>query len=1260
MDPNGNQNPRKVSRRASRGNNNRNDDDDDDNNDAGREVQRRMIRALERRQQSRRGNSNNNRSSNNIPVRPEEAPSSMGNQNAAVEAPYRRSNSNRNHGSDPWDDHAAGAAGLMDEDNAGGEDGASRAFAALPRRNRGAGDDIDDDHDNDNPEDAAANDADNSNPLLKTLLRQLRQFCRDDDRSKKKGPAINVEMARNVLEACAGNVPLAGQLYWDNYFASQVHQHEQQQQQQQQQQQANLPPLDAPSDVAVADPAAEERRVRRRLESDFERLLPHQQRQQAALEEALEARALDSRARQRRRRRSRREDGEDAWELIENPQAAARRNEGRQIGGRRNRNDQHEADADDDDDDDDGIQGILLNELPQEPQAAAAVAPPPPPPRQAAAEDNQALLVAARAVLGAAVGEDAAEGSVNVSDDEVGVAGALRLVRETAKNRRRRDRNAKGANIKASSIRARKINEMMSAKLSAKDMPGSAPGRGRKRLRDGPGGDDGGDSSSSSESDSEGSDDGYLSENDFLLASSDPPDSSPDAPSTQPHQELRAPCDILWGKLAPLVVESKISAKNVPSVEHEITDGEPDTNVEEAKKIKEEAKDANNDDDDEEEEDDNPEDSVGAANKLVIPSTWWHASFSPDTESAKGLALKAPTPEDIAEHSWRIHQFHHPEAAAGSPRRNNTLPMPYHCRGLTAILSIVTALMYTGASVHSNEVTCSTSRAPFLELSDEDRKREFDSRLVDALSALIFVAVRSSTDRKKKAVDKMMARKARRKKRRRQKKEDRGEEIVAEEPDPLEMNMKRKLRLCPVTRWRENTTGEFMTPAEQWLKSEEDESSSPWIQLNTSYSNIADVKAFVLSNMGSFTAHGGVALLLETIVRIHGRGAVERELRRSAAVDKKNATKDEIPDCYSDHPFLVRCTCEERQKKRLQDGSLAARRKLMNATDTTPEGHECVSVELISLLLTGKVHSKLSGWSTGQLGFGMLSEIPGEVGEELSRPEVSPVWVLKGGTCYSVLLLDHTNHGENLNEEIPAPKEAKSKAAQSRIINTGKPKAAPCLKMSLCSTSSRSRDRIEAQSFAKDDRPNFVANLTHWNTWFGVRHLSGLRLITARPKWKPPLPSKVLENYKKMPDAKHAHSLTCRRTSITEQLRERRNDASNVVSSDETETVKTDGTQYNEAAMEKIQFHPEDAKFYPKQHRRWRFDMGAKEGTENDPNAKIRGNHWTPYFSLDLEEQVLVEAKFGPKINRILWSRWPLATIDKFTPGDKNEPLPIV
>ena len=70
--------------------------------------------------------------------------------------------------------------------------------------------------------------------------------------------------------------------------------------------------------------------------------------------------------------------------------------------------------------------------------------------------------------------------------------------------------------------------------------------------------------------------------------------------------------------------------------------------------------------------------------------------------------------------------------------------------------------------------------------------------------------------------------------------------------------------------------------------------------------------------------------------------------------------------------------------------------------------------------------------------------------------------------------------------------------------------------------------------------------------------------------------------------------------------------------------------------------------------------MGPKEGAENDPNAKIRGDHWTPYFSLDPEEQMLVEAKFGPKINRILWSRWPLATIDKFTPEGETEPLPIV
>lgn len=1339
MDPNDNNN----------NNNNRNDPDgkapagSSNTNNNGREAQRRsrLGRALDARQQQQ------HRGVGRIEVlprggapRPEEAPSSMGG--------GRSNNNNRNNrasssSSRRRTDRAAAAlaaAGLaLDDDDDEDDDdfdpqiepaGSARGFAVRPNLNRSSGDDGNGDNREDDGSDGDGNDnaaaAVDGNSDLGRLLKQLRQFCRrdGDHNNKKGGPsanAISVEMARNVLEACAGNVALAGQLYWDNYFASQVHH-------QQHRQPANPPPLDAPSVAAAAaalpDAAEEERRVRRRLEGDFERLLPHEQLLRQQLQEHQEALVESRNISKRRRRRAssstRRDNNNDADVDIEEVQRMNDRNirhQVRRLAARRDRGiNAHDQDEDDEDDDD----GILLEEMQHEAAGAAAAAAVAAAPlvRQLPQLAEEALMVAARAVLGAG-GEDAAaevEGSVSVSDDETGgVASVLRLVRERGNQVLLRNssssNNNRSSNAAARRRRGRQDDNInANANANVEDNPGfirardmisaqsaTAPtSRGRKRIRQSSaknrqevaataaaaaaaGGAGGGGGDDSNSSDSEGSsdeDDGYLSENDWLLAASSndaaaAASAASNSASFQPHLELRGPIKILWGRLptatATAAAKKKAAKKKKKKDTKEVETVPFEDNLEEVIKNTVGKED---DDEDGPGKDEDPDDASQLGESQAIPSTWWYASFAQHS-TAMGVALKEPSKEDVAENSWRIFQLH----AGANPRRNNTMPMPYHCRAMTAILSIVTALIHTGASVQANEVTCSSSRVPFLELTEEDRKREFESRLIDAISSLIFVAAKASMERKKKAVDKMLAKEERRKRRRKKKKDDLGEE-EAEESNALQMSLRRKLKLCPVTWWQENTTGEPYTPAEQWQKGEDEQVDGPWIKLNTSYSNISDVRAYVLSNMRAFTAPGGVALLLETVVRIHGEGAVARMLRKSRAGDSHSAGKEKDSnneaetdgkECSSNNLFLVCCSCEERQNKRLQDFTLtpANRRKLMNAADTTPPGHDCVSVELMSLLLTGKVHSTLSGWSTGPLGFGILSQTPGEVGEELSRPE-KPVWILKGDTCYSVLVLDHTNHGENLNEKPPVAKpsdkenkvsEAKVAAAQKRNISPGKPKAAPSLKMSLCSTTSRSRDLSEAETFAKSDRPNFVANLSHWNSWFGVRALSSFRLITDRPQWTRPMPSKVLASYKNVPHAKHTESLTCEQKSVVEQLRERH--TSRVVSADEREEADSHAKS-DAAALAKLRFHPDDAKFYPKQHRRWRFDMGPKEEAVVEPNAKPRGDHWTPYFSLNREEQTLVETKFGPNISRILWNRWPLATIDRFMPEGKSEPLPIV
>jgi hypothetical protein len=85
--------------------------------------------------------------------------------------------------------------------------------------------------------------------------------------------------------------------------------------------------------------------------------------------------------------------------------------------------------------------------------------------------------------------------------------------------------------------------------------------------------------------------------------------------------------------------------------------------------------------------------------------------------------------------------------------------------------------------------------------------------------------------------------------------------------------------------------------------------------------------------------------------------------------------------------------------------SMKSRRGMNSMSDTTTPGHERIATKLLSILLTGRVYSKFTGWYSRSLGIGILSSKAGEVGRPLSRPD-KPVWILRGPTCYSVMCLN--------------------------------------------------------------------------------------------------------------------------------------------------------------------------------------------------------------------------------------------------------------
>lgn len=546
-----------------------------------------------------------------------------------------------------------------------------------------------------------------------------------------------------------------------------------------------------------------------------------------------------------------------------------------------------------------------------------------------------------------------------------------------------------------------------------------------------------------------------------------------------------------------------------------------------------------------------------------------------------GLAVLPPNENDFAYNMWKKQQ-------ADNEARHATIPLPYHCRSITALLSIVTGLMYTGATVESGgHVSCISSRQPlqelmieentkkktnpkikmnkgelmYKELSESDRlSREYETRLVDALTALLRVAAEASMKRKTKAL-----------------------QVLQTSKDPTDQRrwllIKRKLRLVP-TCWWEVPPNEI-----RLVHTEMPKDDMCCLPIVVSYTNIEDLRSYVKGNIRAFTTTGGCALFLETVARIHGKGSLSHMIRRSRKAAGHTGADVSIP--------LLCCQCNQRHYETLDKDpilvkSLKAQSKKGIQYDTTPKVHSCLSTELLSLLLVGRVHSTLQGWSTTPLGLGVLSNSMNDVGRGLTRPE-KPVWILRGPSCYSVMWLNECSDHMN--------------------------------------------------SFARTDHSGTVASMTHWNCWHSVRNATQLRLVTDRSN-------------STVPDTSASMNCTmAHRSDFNEFL---------VRECNQVELVDAALFVSNED-MEHVTVHPDDPNFYPNLYRMWRYDMIDEPILDNDnDDSKDRKSHapvWRSYHRLSDREKHVIETKLGPQICSLLWTRWPRATVDRFVP---NDPLPIV
>lgn len=116
--------------------------------------------------------------------------------------------------------------------------------------------------------------------------------------------------------------------------------------------------------------------------------------------------------------------------------------------------------------------------------------------------------------------------------------------------------------------------------------------------------------------------------------------------------------------------------------------------------------------------------------------------------------------------------------------------------------------------------------------------------------------------------------------------------------------------------------------------------------------------------------------------------------------------------------------------------------------------------------------------------------------------------------------------------------------------------------------------------------------------------------------------------------------------------RRRKLNNANVVSSDEQ-----DGEEANEEPtteeVDSVRPHPEDQHFYPDEYQRWRYMLGG-----SDAESTKQPQNWRSFHLLSKRQQHAVKTKLAPKINHIVWTRWPDARVVHLPPkDDTNQPI---
>jgi hypothetical protein len=958
------------------------------------------------------------------------------------------------------------------------------------------------DHDNNNQ---------GNNDILEAFCGMLAQGAPEDfpGEPARRPPPIDMQKAANVLEAAAGNLALAVNLYWDDFFASANHHHDQ-----------NDPPAAAAAAAAALQEDAHQKKAaskkpkaRKKKSKVYN---PYAGRK--SLQDSDESEDHDDNEEEEDRKPSARSGRHSREERRAEESSRSRRL-------RRSLDPDFQA-ADPEEEDNaegqDAFEDGMANAEDAAPESAGE--------EEADDGNNQAPDPDGAVVMNVANNPNG-DGSISVSDDEA--PGRFARVRFGSTIRSNAGRQAHPLVVER---RIREAAAAISKKVLNHEESPDAP---RQRDRDNANDDD--------LSLNENPDD-YISDSDWL--------------ETQKNSAL----GLLWGNNGALALST--GGGNNSGGTNRAPAGNGNNNND--------APGLANAIDLEEDENESVDAGEMETEGEGIPYTWLNDGFHL-SDCGTGLVVKIPKAEDIEILAWRQRNM---------GARRNALPPPIHCMGTTSILSIVTALFYTGASIQGNTVNCTSAKKPWSQLSLDEKKLEFEDRLTDALSSLIFIAADASRKRKQKALRLF-----------------RKHVDAADNPSVEDMNklkkMTARLNLIPTCIWDEDLTSTL--PPRQ-----PDGPASRRIPIKISWTNIQDIRLYVLSTIRSFTTKGGIALLLETLIRIHGPQVINRQMKKGhryqiqeiqQSAGPSGDAQQSVPTTFSSYA-LVRCTCEERQKQLLGGKPVPA--NILNDPSKlieklTPPGTECVFDGLLCLIVCGEVTQRWNDCVPKGLGIGLLTS-SSEMSWALSRPE-RPVWVVKGPTCYSMLFMEE-----------------------------GKD--------------------FDVKTAAKIDKAQSSINLCHWNPWYVQTQKSKLRIISGRPSQPP---SKLQQQLVHVEDELKTKLKNPDRM-FAERTRRKLIDA---VSAEQHQQVQENMLEdvVQKAEMDRVRINPEDIKLYPDQRQMWRFDMGDDGNQALD--KKPRAEKWTSYHRLTNREKRIIELKLGPKINHILWTRWPATTIDNFT----NDPV---